>query len=178
MAEPTLFDYIDAIAKILAAGGVVFGVWRGTQHLRLSREQKKLELRKADRASKTEEAKFWLELRSRFNEHKNIHIMLRNNEWPENSKDQPWPELEAYLGLMEHCEVMIHKGLLDFETFDDIYGYRVINAVAPHSVQKKLEEEKSDWHNLFALYAKICQKRGLTPVLNSPSSEREIENDA
>lgn len=168
MPEPTLFDFIDAIAKIFAAGGVLFGVWRGTQHLKLSREQKELELEKADRAAKAEEAKFWLELRARFDEHKSVHVMLRNSEWPDS--DRPWPDLEAYLGLMEHCEVMIKKGLLEFETFDDIYGYRVLNAVGPPSIREKLEAEKGGWRNFFALYAKVCDRRGQTPQLSPPSS--------
>lgn len=166
MPEPTFFDFIDAIAKIFAVGGVLFGVWRGTQHLRLSREQKAL-------ASKTEEAKFWLELRSRFDEHKSIHVMLRNDEWPDKPDKKLWPELEAYLGLMEHCEVMIKNELLRFETFDDIYGYRVLNAVFPQSIQKKLEAEKGGWRNFFALYMKVCQRRGVKPLLSPP--ERDVE---
>jgi hypothetical protein len=158
---------IDAIAKIVAAGGVLFGVWRGTQHLILSREQKVLELKESERVSKTEEAKFWLELRTRFNDHHTVHVMLRNGEW-EKVEEKPWPELDAYLGLMEHCEIMICNELLDFKTFNDIYGYRVLNAVGYESIRDKLEKHKDSWTNFFSLYLRICKKRGQEPILSSP----------
>lgn len=170
MADPTAFDFIDAGAKIAAVGGVLWGVWRGVQLLRLARDQKGIELHEADRVAKTEEAKFWLELRARFDEHKDIHVMLRNNQWPDEPEDMPWPELEAYLGLMEHCQVMIKNGLLDFQTYNEIYGYRLVNVVQSPSIRQKLQAERAGWKNLLKLYERICEARQLHPQIRAEPS--------
>ena len=71
-------------------------------------------------------AEFWLTLRQMFSEHRDVHFMLRTYEWTNEDITHPdWARLEAYMGLLEHCEIMLEDELLDWQTFNDVYGYRI-----------------------------------------------------
>ena len=88
----------------------------------------------------TNRARFWLDLRSQFARHDEVHRNLRpGGKWsihkfqpstvegpgPENVED--WADVEAYMGLFEHCEIMLEQRLLDERTFREIYRYRISN---------------------------------------------------
>ncbi|HTA46082.1 MAG TPA: hypothetical protein VK789_26740 [Bryobacteraceae bacterium] len=70
---------------------------------------------------RTNRARFWLDLRQRFAEQDAVHRRLRpGGAWANPSgpaSPEEWADLEAYMGLFEHCEVMIDQGLIDSKTF-------------------------------------------------------------
>jgi len=74
-------------------------------------------------------AEFWLTLRQMFADHAEISLKLRPGKWPNDDRTAPdesdIAKLEAYMGLLEHCEIMLADGLLDWPTFRDIYQYRI-----------------------------------------------------
>lgn len=108
---------------------------------------------------KTNRARFWLDLRDRFAKHDEVHRLLRpGGDWssgqgPETAED--WARVEAYLGLFEHCEIMLDQGLIDEPTFREIYAYRLKNIAANNQIGKKLQRFASGWVRLFALMKRM-----------------------
>lgn len=105
-------------------------------------------------------ARFWLDLRGHFAKHDDVHRRLRpGGEWskgggPESARD--WAELEAYMGLFEHCELMLDQKLIDHETFKSIYAYRLENIVSNENVRKhKLRAEFNMWTRFLALLKRM-----------------------
>jgi hypothetical protein len=92
-------------------------------------------------------AEFWLTLRQMFSEHRHVHFMLRTYEWTnEDITHSDWADLEAYMGLLEHCEIMLEDGLLDWRTFNDVYGYRILNILSnPLIVRDTLIRRRRGW---------------------------------
>ena len=106
------------------------------------------------------EATLWLELRRMFAEHQDAHVKLRpGGAWYNKGNAPSLPELpqvEAYLGLFEHCRIMLDKGLLDLGTFKRIYAYRIDNILNnPVIVCEKLVKRREGWEDFVALAEKM-----------------------
>ncbi|MHC4119525.1 MAG: hypothetical protein ACYSWO_18670 [Planctomycetota bacterium] len=105
----------------------------------------------------TNRGTFWLELEKMFRLHDPVHLKLRpGGEWsdkstgPKNAKE--WAELEDYMGLFEHCEIMMNLGLIDGQTFSDIFAYRLRNIAGnPQICDKKLRQEAESWQRFLSL---------------------------
>jgi hypothetical protein len=111
-------------------------------------------------STKVNRAQFWLEIRKMFAEHWDIHLKLRNREWSLTPpSDEELAKLEAYMGLFEHCEKMLKEGLLDWETFKAIYGYRVHNLLCDLIVvREKLIARRSGWLVFIKLLGRMCNE--------------------
>ncbi|HEX9944574.1 MAG TPA: hypothetical protein VGG03_21395 [Thermoanaerobaculia bacterium] len=114
-------------------------------------------------STKVSGATFWLQLRMMFSEHKEIHSRLRNREWPVDDnnlpEDKDWIMLESYMGLLEHCETMLEKKLIDWPTFDSIYSYRVLHIVRnPLIVREKLIRRRYGWGIFLRLLKRVQSK--------------------
>jgi hypothetical protein len=120
--------------------------------------------------SRTNRARFWLDLRDRFTRHDSVHRRLRpGGSWADGAgptTPEEWADVEAYMGLFEHCEVMLHQHLLDEETFNEIYGYRVENILANDVIRcaKLVPPLAAGWKHFLALVKRMdykiepCQK--------------------
>jgi hypothetical protein len=108
-------------------------------------------------STRVDRAQFLLELRKMFHEHRDVHVKLRpggdwtlNGDGPNSSEE--WASIEAYMGLFEHCEIMIKEKLLDTNTFKSIYKYRIENIVNNEKIHnEKLINERDLWLNFIAL---------------------------
>jgi hypothetical protein len=136
--SPELKDVVTIIGISIAAISLAFTAFNAWLTLRINR------------------ARFWLDLRDRFARHDEVHRRLRpGGSWasgsgPETSED--WAMVEAYMGLFEHCEVMIDQRLIDQKTFQEIYAYRLKNIVANEVIrQEKLIRLASGWQRFLAL---------------------------
>jgi len=103
--------------------------------------------------TKVNRASFWLELRKMFAEHREVHLKLRNLEWSAAAPtDDDWAKLEAYMGLFEHCELMLKEGLIDATTFTAIYAYRLENILDDNLiVREKLIDRRLGWTQFIQL---------------------------
>lgn len=132
-------------ASIVAAGALVYAAVQVHLNTRVSRAQ------------------FWLELRKMFADHKEIHLILRNGKWP-NDDDAvitggDWAKLEAYMGLLEHCEMMLRQKLIDWPTFNLIYGYRLDRILENELiVREKLFERRYGWKAFIELVGRMGDK--------------------
>ncbi len=60
------------------------------------------------------------------------------------------------MGLFEHCEIMLEKGLIDQETFGAIFSYRLYNIVGNEKIIKaKLFDKKAKWKNFIRLLRRL-----------------------
>jgi len=109
------------------------------------------------RSAQTNRATFWLELEKMFHAHDSVHLKLRpGGEWADGlsgpTTNEEWAALEDYMGLFEHCEIMISSGLIDVSTFSDIFVYRLRNIVNNRSiVDAKLRQEATYWKKFLNL---------------------------
>jgi hypothetical protein len=111
-------------------------------------------------STRTNRAKFWLELRSAFALHDDVHRKLRPGGIWENDAGPNRPEeyahVEAYMGLFEHCEIMLSQRLMDEATFREIYRYRLENLVANKWVrEEKLCRRPAGWKRFIVLLERI-----------------------
>jgi len=105
----------------------------------------------------TNRGTFWLELEKMFQSHDPVHLNLRpGGKWSSKSsgpkEPEEWAKLEDYMGLFEHCEIMMNLGLIDVQTFSDIFAYRLRNIVANSLIcEKKLRQEAELWKRFISL---------------------------
>ena len=109
---------------------------------------------------RTNRAKFWMELRTAFGKHDEVHKKLRpggewvNNAGPKNAED--FVQIEAYMGLFEHCEIMMAQKLIDQKTFHEIYDYRLKNLMANNWVRvEKIEKRGKYWKQFIKLLTRM-----------------------
>jgi len=109
---------------------------------------------------RADRARFWLDLRERFGKHDVVHRRLRpGGPWADGSgpdTEEEWAEVEAYMGLFEHCEVMLQQRLIDEETFSEIYAYRLNNIIANDIIRReKLVHRAEGWQRFLALLKRM-----------------------
>ena len=115
---------------------------------------------------------FWLELEKMFSNHDDVHLKLRpGGEWASNkngpSTPKEWAAVEDYMGLFEHCEIMLEEKLIDAETFKSLFSYRLYNITANEVIVKgKLIDERAGWVNFIRLLEKLKM-----PVPNASSDK-------
>lgn len=102
-------------------------------------------------------AQFWIELEKLFSLHDEVHLKLRpGGEWAGNSGGplsvDEWMKVEDYMGLFEHCEIMLERRLLDTQTFGEIYAYRLRNLLRNSViVETKLVGKREHWTRFLSL---------------------------
>jgi hypothetical protein len=112
-------------------------------------------------SAKTSRAQFWLELEKMFAAHDPIHLKLRpGGVWASGesgpSSTEDWAALEDYMGLFEHCELLLRQKLIDWETFARLFSYRVFNVIGhPGIVRAKLVDEMNAWELFIGLVQRI-----------------------
>jgi hypothetical protein len=131
--------------------------------------------------------------------HDDVHIKLRpGGEWT-NSGEGPrkwmsfegprtveeWASVESYMGLFEHCELMLHKELIDVETFTTVYRYRLNNILGnDRIVYAKLIEAERGWPHFIKLLNRVglagefqlARKRALSRVPPWRSAARHLQS--
>ena len=111
--------------------------------------------------SKTNRARHWLDLRTQFAKHDEVHRNLRpGGKWagasPGPVTAEEWAMVEAYMGLFEHCESMLAEKLIDTATFKAIYEYRLKNIVASNAIKtEKLVKRADGWRLFLGLLKRV-----------------------
>jgi hypothetical protein len=108
---------------------------------------------------------FLLQLDELFHPYNEVHTKLRpGGEWSSGHKGpvtvEEWVSVERYMGLFERIKLLIDDGIIDLDTVDRIYGYRVLNIISNNVIrQAKLEREKMHWEDFVDLWQAVEQKR-------------------
>ncbi len=131
------------VGACTAVGVIVYTAYQVRQNTLISRGQ------------------FWLELEKMFTVHDEVHINLRpGGKWskdgsgPESVND--WAKVEDYMGLFEHCEIMLSNKVIDWQTFGAIFSYRLNNILWNKKIiEAKLVNERSSWEGFLRLLEKL-----------------------
>lgn len=113
------------------------------------------------RNAQVAKAEFGLKLEDMFARYHDVDINLRpGGKWLKNgpTSREEWALFDDYLGLFEHCEIMMQKSLVDFETFDKLYGYRIKNIQCLEWVKTHLHAEEVLWKDFLRLLARFEEK--------------------
>jgi hypothetical protein len=111
---------------------------------------------------------FLLDLEEVLRYHDKVHLKLDSADgenW--NPAPDEWPAVEAYMGVFERIQLLIDWSILDIETVDRLYSYRILNIVNNDYIAKeKLGEKAQFWPDFCRLWQSLehCQywKRNLT----------------
>lgn len=93
------------------------------------------------------------------------------------------------MGLFEHCEIMLKQDLIDEETFENIYGYRLDYLLKNQQVRRRLAiygsagkfdayKESVNWttfRQLLKRFGKLEQLKG--PVASSKQVREELTKE-
>ena len=86
-------------------------------------------------------------------------VSMKEADWhklPGPKTAEQWREVEAYMGLFEHCETMFKDKLIDLDTFNDIYRYRLSNLMANRKiVLEKLGRQRHGYTRFLALLKRV-----------------------
>lgn len=118
--------------------------------------------------AKTNKARFWLELRRMFAEHNEVHgkLLWGVGEWHDSdispSKEEI-PKVIDYMGLFEHCKLMLDDHQIDWHTFETMYAYRIDNLLSNKWItQVQLKPDmREGWKHFVPLVKKLEKRRML-----------------
>jgi hypothetical protein len=112
-------------------------------------------------AKKVNAANLWLKIEDLFSipRREEVHLKIMEQKFDHTKNfyeqdDSYW--LDDYLGIFELCFSMIKKCVIDVETFNAVYKYRLRCFLAYEMIVKeKLIKEGKDYEKLYALLSKL-----------------------
>jgi len=103
--------------------------------------------------AQTNTASFWLNLRSMFGEHEGVHRSLQTDKsWRDVDREVSDAEaiaIVAYMGMFELVYKMLRRRLIDWETFKDIFAYRVLLVMNSPAIVKATLVDNGRWWETF-----------------------------
>lgn len=133
---------IASISATAAAGGLIFNAYE--RH----------------RESKIARGTFWLDLEKMFQHYDPLYLHLRfqGGDWvcKDNvgpSKKEDIAQLCDYLGLFEHCYILLRQKIIDRNTFEGIYKTRIIGLLSNQLIRKEISNEK--WETFHELMREL-----------------------
>jgi hypothetical protein len=103
--------------------------------------------------AQTNTASFWLNLRSMFGEHEGVHQSLQTDtSWRDVDRrvsDAEAIAVVAYMGMFELVYKMLERKLIDWETFKDVFAYRVLLVMNSPAIVKATLVDNGRWWLTF-----------------------------
>lgn len=155
------WETVNALASILSGLAACIGVPIALIGLFYAVRQ----LRAGQKIAKGD---FLLRLDDAFQRHQEVHTRLRpGGMWADEvhgpTTQAEWIMVEQYMGLFERIKVMVDDGIIDVDTVDRLYGYRLFNIVGnPIIRREKLELEAANWGDFIGLWQALEARRAAT----------------
>lgn len=170
--DPFTKDIFDIVSKVVSGLSLIVAIFVAVHQINKykeervvqserDREQRQKEIEERQLNTRINRARFWLELRRMFDEHNEVHFKLQNHgEWSENNtgpqSKEEWSKTVSYMGIFEHRKRMLDDELIDFDTFNSIYGYRVDNILKNQIiVTEQLIKYQEGWEIFLELVKKL-----------------------
>jgi hypothetical protein len=146
-AEAIKFSITDGIA---AFGALLTGaalIYTGIQ-VRLAR--------------KSSRSQFLLQLYQMMDQHNDVHAQLTRTGWS-NGKNGPntpdeWIKVGRVLGLFEYIQILVEDGLIDIDTVDRLYSYRLFHLINNEVIRKTHFETSTNWSGIIKLLKQLENK--------------------
>lgn len=132
-------DYIAGVGAVLTGIGLIYAG---------------LQMRLARRVARAE---FLLQLDAMFREHQRVEHDLRVT-WADGGPGthEEWIAVENYMGLFERVQAMVDDGIIDLNTFDMMYGYKLFYLVRNRVIHDhKLVERQAHWTLFIKLWRSL-----------------------
>lgn len=153
---------LTAIGTILTGAGLIFA---GTQ-VRL--------------AQKTARSQFLLQLYQLMDQHNEVHIRLTGMGWSINPKGpvtrEEWVKVGRLLGLFEYINILYVDRIIDADTIDDLYSYRLFHALNNDTIREKHFENKNrTWSGIISLLIQLRYKKIFSTLVSQNGSVGMID---
>jgi len=155
-------DIVTIVGIILGIGTLVYTAKQIRMSARISKGQ------------------FFLELEKMSSLYDDVHLKLRGGEWSEANKGpsnhEDWSKLEDYMGFFEYCEILIRDSLIDIDTFEKIFGYRIRNIISNEIIYNaKLIKERNEWILFISLLKRLNIEESFDESLQAQVKSRSEE---
>jgi hypothetical protein len=141
----TLTDIITALGAILTGVGLIYA---GIQ-IKLSR--------------KTTRSQFLLQLYQLMEQHNEVHARLTGLGWSDGKTGpdtvEEWIKVGRALGLFEYINILVKDGLIEIDTVDKLYSYRLFHLVNNEIIRNRHFNAHSGWDGVIELLTDLKDKR-------------------
>ena len=158
----TATDILTATGTMLAGIGLIY---TGIQ-VRLAR--------------KTTRSQFLIQLYQMMEQHNEVHGRLTGLGWPDGRTGpetvDEWIKVGRVLGLFEYIQILVKDRIIDIETVDELYSYRLFHLVHNETIRKRYFAEQGRWDGVVELWKALEGKRMFTMTMklttegNTPTS--------
>lgn len=109
----------------------------------------------------TAQATFLLHLDEHLRQYDNVHRKLDSEDGPRwNPSEDDWPAIEAYMGVFERMQFLVERRVLNIQTVDRLYSYRIINIVRNDRIRsEKLCKKAEFWPDFYELWHSLQGER-------------------
>jgi hypothetical protein len=131
-------------------------------------------------ARKTSRMQAMMNVESLLEGYRDVHARLRHGgTWckpeagPESESD--WDRVDCYMGLLERMKVaMLDSRDLDLDTFDRMYGHRILDLDRNDVIRERLEDPgyAPHWRDFLELRDAVREHRGLPPRRDADGTRR------
>jgi len=80
------------------------------------------------------------------------------------------------MGFFEYCEILIRDSLIDIDTFEKIFGYRIRNIISNEIIYNaKLIKERNEWILFISLLKRLNIEESFDESLQAQVKSRSEE---
>ena len=173
--EDHLGEIVALSSTLTAVGALIYNIKQTQRNqedfdrqLNLTKTQFLDQMRANEKATR---ASTWMTFREMIGKYENIHQLILTKIFI-NGKEVPWSpltneqsfQLNSYMGLFEHCSKMMEDNILDLETFESIYFYRIENILENNSVKER-QLGHADAEKSWKEFIKLCRRLHLEDKL-------------
>jgi len=141
----SLTDVLTAVGAMLTGVGLIY---TGIQ-VKLSR--------------KTTRSQFLIQLYQLMEQHNEVHARLTGLGWPDGREGpnsvQEWLQVGRVLGLFEYIQILVQDGLLDLDTVDELYSYRLFHLWRNELIRQKHFADDKNWKGVVKLLNELKDRR-------------------
>jgi len=97
------------------------------------------------RSVKTEEMNAIVSLRNLFNQKENKEVyeqILKGNDFKLDEKRKNEGDVNNYIGTLEVAYLMVERGVINMEEFENLFGYRLNNLFENEDLYKYIREDR------------------------------------
>lgn len=160
-------DILTAIGTMLTGIGLIY---TGIQ-VKLSR--------------KTARSQFLIQLYQLMEQHNEVHARLTGMGWPDGRKGpetiEEWIKVGRVLGIFEYIQILVEDGIIELDTVDELYSYRLFHLVNNEIIWKRHFAAGGAWHGVVKLLDELKDRKMFTllsekhKIKSNPPADGEAE---
>lgn len=138
-------DIITAAGASLTAAGLVYTA---------------IQVRRAQRTARSQ---FLLQLYQMMEQHNDLHLKLTGLGWPDGrtgpESAKEWMQVGRALGLFEYIQILVRDRIIDIDTVDQLYSYRLFHLVNNETIKERHFGSQGRWDGVVQLWKALEGKK-------------------